>query len=142
MKSFKTLALSAIIAIVAVGCNKVEKILPKKDGTWRAVSITDAQYVNNTLDTTYVDNNPGETYTFVKDGTGSMTDTDTTIAFSWTVNDDNDQITLCVDFLGVQFCQPMDVLESSKDAQTWFYSDKAAGDTDWYESTMELERVK
>lgn len=143
MKTFKVLALTALMAIVIVGCSKVEKILPKKDGTWKTTSSVSRVYVNSALDTTITQTTGfDETVTFEKDGIGSITDPDTTIAFTWTVNDNQDEVTMCFDFGGISLCQTSTVLESEKDKQVWMTSDKASGDVDWTETDATMERVK
>ena len=106
MKSLKVLALTALIAIAAVGCSKTEKILVKQDGTWKTTSTTTRYYNSTTLDSTITQTTGfNETYKFEKDGVGSITDADTTINFTWSMNDDQSEISMCYDFLGLQICQ-------------------------------------
>jgi hypothetical protein len=132
-----------MVAVAAVGCKKVEKILPKKDGTWKATSITYYEYENSSLDTTYTETNNPEIYTFEKDGTGTISDGTDTANTTWEVNDDNDVIKLCAAFPGssIYFCTDYDILESDKDRQVWRGSDKETGDTFWTETEATLERV-
>lgn len=142
--SFKAILAVLMVATLTVGCSNVEKILPKKDGKWKIVSVKYEEYVNNTLDSTAIEPGVGEFYEFVKDGTGTFTDPDTSYAFEWSVNDDKDEVTMCVDFFGggTQFCFTNTVLTSEKNNQTWFYSDKVSGDVNWIDQTVELERVE
>ncbi len=142
MRAFKVLTLTVLLAIVAVGCSKVEKILPKKEGTWKTTSSVSRVYVNSALDTT-ITTTSGlvDTYKFEKDGIGTYTDADTSVAFTWAVNDDQDEVTMCFDFAGLQICSKSTVLESEKDKQVWTSTDKVDGDVDWTETDATLERV-
>jgi hypothetical protein len=144
MKSLKGIALIALTAMVAVGCNKIEKILPKKDGEWKVTEITFREYTNGGLDTTYIESNSGEIYTFEKDGTGELRDGTDVYDLTWEVNDDNDVVKICVAFFGpsVFICFDNTVLESEKNRQVWTNTDKETGDTTWTESDVTLERVE
>jgi hypothetical protein len=119
-KLVSLLSLAAIVMVVA-SCGNVEKILPKKDGTWESGTTTYREYVANTLDSTYTDNTV-TTYTFQKDGTGTYSENGTTTVsnFTWSVNADGDIVTLCEDFLGgSSLCIAWDVQESSGKEQLW-----------------------
>jgi len=145
MKSFiKVFAVTLMLAVVAVSCGKVEKILPKKDGKWKTTSTSTAIYMNSVLDTTVVtlSNDSSDVMEFLKDGVGNVISTDTTTSFTWSVNDNNDEITICQTFLSVQLCVTSTILESSKNEMTWFYTDKVTGDTNWSESTSINTRVE
>jgi hypothetical protein len=133
-----------MVVIASVGCNKVEKILPKKDGEWKATEIIYRDYTNGSLDTTYFETDLSEIYTFEKDGTGSITDGTDTADLTWEVNDEGDEIRLCVAFSGssVFFCFDNTILESEKDRQVWLGTDKETGDTTWTENEVTLERVE
>lgn len=141
--SVKALALAMLVALVAVGCSKVEKILPKKDGKWKQTSAKYDWYNNNTLDSSWTETatDSADVWEFLKDGVGNIISTDTTTAFTWSVNDDNDVVTICQSFSGLSFCVAMDVLESEKNKQVWFFSDKETGDSTWTETTSTMERV-
>ncbi|MFN8397193.1 MAG: hypothetical protein U0176_21395 [Bacteroidia bacterium] len=141
--SVKALALAMLVALVAVGCSKVEKILPKKDGMWKQTSAKYDWYNNSTLDSSWTETagDSADVWEFLKDGVGNIISTDTTMAFTWSVNDDNDAVTICQSFSGLSFCVTMDVLESEKNKQVWFYSDKETGDSTWTETTSTMERV-
>jgi hypothetical protein len=119
--SIKAFAILAIMAIVAVGCGKVEKILPKKDGLWVGTSAHVVSYLNDTLfsDTTLTDS-LGEIF-FDKDGTGYTADNGgaNQSPFTWSVNDDNDQLTI-VDSSGT--ATTSDILEVEKNEMTLFSS--------------------
>lgn len=141
--SVKALLLATLVAFVAVGCSKVEKILPKKDGKWKQTSAKYEYYVNGTLDSTWTETatDSADVWEFLKDGMGNIISTDTTLPFTWSVNDDNDKVTICFDFLGLQICSTSEVLESSKNKQVWFSTDEEAGDSMWTETTGTMERV-
>ena len=119
--SIKAFAIVAVLAIVAVGCGKVEKILPKKDGLWVGVSAHVVSYLNDTLfsDTTLTDS-LGEMY-FAKDGTGYSAETGgaNKVDFTWSVNDDNDVLTI-TDTSGT--ASMSDILEVDKNEMTLFSS--------------------
>lgn len=142
--SVKALALAMLVALVAVGCSKVEKILPKKDGKWKMESAKYDWYMNGTLDSTWTEmgTDSSDIWEFLKDGAGNIISTDTTLPFTWSVNDDNDAVTICQSFSGISFCVTQEVLESSKNEQVWFYSDKEAGDSTWTETTGTMVRVE
>jgi|GEM_PF-2155024 hypothetical protein len=141
MKAFKSLFLVAVLGIVAVGCGKVENILPKKDGLWVGVSSTTESYVNDSLVSTEVQTDSLGQLFFAKDGTGYSTDTDGSnrTDFTWSVNEENDQITL-TDTSGVPLVY--DILESSNSAMTWFttFSFNLLGMDYRSDITAELER--
>jgi hypothetical protein len=145
MKSFKIFAFAAMLAVIAVGCNKVEKILPKKDGKWAGTSQTVAVYWDGTLLTTDTQTDSLGTITFEKDGRGTAYDYNGDVAstFAWEVNADNDKITINDDSTTTDMTY--DIQESSKDAQKWFGStsvtDSLLG-TFKTDITMEMERVK
>lgn len=137
MKSFTIFAAALTLVIGMTSCNKVEKILPKQDGTWNISSQVSREYENDSLVFTGTETNVGTLF-FDKEGTGTFTDADTTTTFTWTVNSDGDQVTICQDFFGIQFCIPNTVVESSKDAQSW--SSVIVDGTSRSETDMELER--
>lgn len=142
MKKLNYFILSLSLAMMAVGCNKVERILPKKDGLWKATSSTDRYYLSNTLFFEETLTGDGITYQFEKDGTGIQKEDSTTINFTWEVNDDNDVLRYCEQDGSLLICYSIDILESSKDKQKWFFSSKQDGITDWQESEVTLERVQ
>lgn len=141
--SVKAFAIAALMAIVAVGCSKIEKILPKKDGKWKGESVEVKEYVSNTLDSTYTEipNDSDGVWEFLKDGEGNIILPDTTMPFTWTVNDDNDEVTICQSFGSAQICFTQTVLESEKNRQVWFFTSKETGDTNWTEQTTTMVRV-
>lgn len=138
MKNLKVLMVVAVVAVAMAGCAKLEKILPKGDGIWKATSETTVEYINNAVDSTYT--TPASdlpTYTFNSNGTGTVAYDGLIDNFSWTTNSDGDQITLVPE--GTSFGIAIEVLESSAKAQKWFYSfDYGNGDRD--ETTVDLER--
>ena len=142
MKSFKFLAIVAIMAIVAVGCGKVEKILPKKDGRWAGKSADVKVYFDDVLTFSEVTTDSLGESIFEKDGTGTMIDAEGgESAFTWSVNDENDVITI-TDTSNTPMAY--DILESEKDLQTWFYTatEDFLGTAIKTEITMVMERVK
>jgi hypothetical protein len=143
MKKLLSISALVLVCIIAVSCGKVEKILPKQDGTWRSSSTTYREFVANALDTTYTETF-NSTMVFEKDGTGYSyeTNADSTDAFTWSVNDDNDVVTICQDFFGLQFCVPFEVLESSKDSQTWVATTESGTAGTYTESEATFTRVK
>jgi hypothetical protein len=108
----------ALVALIAVGCGKVEKILPRKDGLWKVTSETVTEFVNGVQDTTYTDTDSLSIVMFADDGTGYSTDFDgkNKLPFEWSVNSDNDQITI-TDSTTIPLV--FDVLESSNKEMTW-----------------------
>jgi hypothetical protein len=143
MKSVKSFAIVALVAIVAVACGKVEKILPKKDGLWVGTSQTVASYVNDSLTSTVTETDSLGQAFFEKDGTGYSADFqgNNKVDFTWSVNDDNDKITL-TDTSG--FAVIYDILESSNKAQKWFGTISITVGSDVYktEITSEMERAE
>ena len=116
--SMKFFAAIALLAVVAVSCGKVEKILPKKDGLWQIKSEQITVFVNNVQDTSYTEVDSLGQIMFEKDGGGYSADFsgNNKVTFTWEVNSDNDKITI-TDTSGVP--QTMDILESSNKSQTW-----------------------
>lgn len=141
MKNLRFSILVLSLAMLAVGCNKVEKILPKKDGLWNVTNLTSKTYFNNALISTQSDNNPGMTYEFNKDETGTYKDATDTQNFTWSVNADNDVLTICQEVNSITICLDLDIIESSKDAQEWHFTDQQSGSSAWQESELTLERV-
>ena len=117
----RVFAIVALLAAVVVGCGKVEKILPKKDGLWTTTSVHALTYLNDTLisDTTLTDS-LGETY-FAKDGTGYTADNGgaNQSPITWSVNDDNNVLTI-TDSSGTVI--NADILEVEKNKMTLFTS--------------------
>lgn len=123
MKSVKSIVLVALVALVAVACGKVEKILPKKDGMWVGVSSHVVSYQDDSLtsDITQTDS-LGSMY-FDKEGTGYSLNfgSATQYPFTWSVNDDNDKLTITSTDSGA-VASVMDILESSNKEMTLFSS--------------------
>ena len=137
MKTIQSFLIVALIAVVAVGCGKVEKVLPKKDGTWKTTKQEQRDYENDVLQSTTTAITTTK-FTFQDDGTGSYVDDGTTSAFTWSVNDDNDKITVCEEFGGISFCFTYDVIESKGSSQVW-YGEIVDG-TSRTELDLEMER--
>jgi hypothetical protein len=118
MKSTKLFAVVALVALIAVGCGNVEKILPKKDGLWVGKSQTVTVFANGVQDTSYTETDSLGQMMFEKDGGGYSADYagNNKVNFTWSVNADNDQVTV-TDTSGVPIV--FDVLESSGKEQTW-----------------------
>lgn len=137
MKLVKLFSLAIVMVVAVSSCNKVEKILPKQDGTWTIKSQVSREYESDSLVSTDTETNVGTIF-FDKEGTGTFTDADTTTAFTWSVNDDGDVVTICQSFAGINFCIDNTVVESSKDAQSW--TSTQVDGTYRSETDMELER--
>lgn len=141
--SLKSFAVIALVALVAVACNKVEKILPKKDGLWVGTSQTVVSYVNDSLTSTETETDSLGQMFFDKEGTGYSADFqgNNKVDFTWSVNDDNDAITI-TDTSGTPIT--FDILESSSKAQKWFTSISfdIFGDIYKSEITAEMERAE
>jgi hypothetical protein len=137
MKTIQSFLIVALIAVVAVGCGKAEKILPKKGGTWKVTKQEQRDYQNDVLQTTTSAITTTD-FTFQDDGTGTYVDGGETSAFTWTVNDDNDKITICEVFGGISFCFTYDIIESKSNNQIW-YGELVDG-TDRTEFDIEMER--
>jgi hypothetical protein len=137
MNTVKSFLLIALIAIVAVGCGKVEKILPKKDGVWKVVKQEQRIYENNVLVETLTDISV-TSFTFKDDDSGTYVDDGTTYPFTWSVNDDNDEISLCETDSGVSICLAYTILESDNKTQEWFLT--IADDSIRTEFNINLER--
>ncbi len=137
MKTIHSFIVVALIAIVAVGCGKVEKILPKKDGTWKVTKQEQRDYQNDVLQSTDTEITITE-MVFKKDGSGTYVDGGTTYAITWSVNDDNDEFTMCEDFAGASVCFTYDIIESKSDSQVWFL--ELSDGNDRTEVDIELER--
>jgi ABC-type oligopeptide transport system substrate-binding subunit len=145
MKSVKLFAIVALMALVAVACGKVEKILPKGTGLWKVSSSREVSYLNNVLesDVTKTDS-LGQIY-FDKAGTGYSTDFGSTTkdTFTWPVNDDNDVITITSNDTNA-IALPADILESSAKQMTIFFS-MSGGTAPFnykFENTQILDRIK
>ena len=128
----------AVVAVAMMSCNKVEKILPKKDGIWKVTQMTQTDYKNGTQTSTETQTDSLPTYTFNKDGSGSYTDGVDSGTFEWSVNSDNDKITLTEQGFGIT----MDVVESKKKTQKWQWNvESTVADTTFKtETVMDLER--
>jgi hypothetical protein len=137
MKTIQSFIVVALIAIVAVGCGKVEKILPKKDGTWKVTKQEQREYQNDVLQSTDTEITTTE-MTFQKDGSGTYVEGGSSFTFNWSVNDDNDKLDFCQDFGGASICVTYDIVESSANAQTWYL--EIVDGSDRTEFDLELER--
>ena len=145
MKSLKAFAIIALVAIVAVGCGKVEKILPKGTGLWQISSSRNVSYLNNALVYDQTDTDSlGQVY-FDKEGTGYSTEFGSTTkeTFTWTVNSDNDVLTITTND-SIPYVSNADILESSSKQMTIFISESGGiAPFDYkFESTQILDRIK
>lgn len=139
MKSLKSITVLALLAVVAAGCvGGIEKILPRKDGTWVSTSIVYTRYVNSAVDSTWTDNT---TYTYVFDRIGSVnvTGPNGTQTLTWQAR--NDIATLCDNSSATQVCEQYLILESSNTSQLWRaqFADSINGN--WLEKQLALERA-
>ena len=135
----------ALVALMAVACGKVEKILPKGTGMWKISSSREVSYMNDSLlsDVTRTDS-LGQIF-FGDDGTGYSTEFGSTTKdnFTWTVNSDNDVLTILPSDTGA-IAMPADILESSSKQMTIFFSVTAgvAPFVAKFEGTQILDRIK
>lgn len=145
MNSLKAFAIIALVAIVAVGCGKVEKILPKGTGLWQVSSSRTVSFINNvqTSDETQTDS-LGQIY-FDKSGSGYSTDFGSTSKdnFTWVVNSDNDVLTITTSD-SIPFVFAADILESSSKQMTIFISTSGGiAPFDYkFDNTQVLDRIK
>lgn len=141
MKTLKSTIIVALLALFVVGCGGTEKILPKKDGTWRTTALTYSSFINSALDSTWTDT---QVYTYVFDKTGSATLTDAlgTTNVTWYVNPDGDLMTICQNTVGSQTCIQYLIQTSEKDLQRWKATILGAANGTYVEVDMSLERVE
>lgn len=113
------IALLAIFCGMVLGCTKVEKVLPHKDGLWDVKTVTYEHYENDSL----IERTGGDEnlpyYFFDADGTGYYKSFYFVqrFPFTWSVNDDNDQLTI----QDTTSTQPTvwDIVEHKRNAETW-----------------------
>lgn len=151
MKALKLILPMLLLAALMVGCGKVEKVLPKKDGKWQVTSQETRYYTHDNLDSMEVLTSGLPVYTFNSDGTGSVTEGSNTTAFVWSVEDDSDDddfiddsdddINICQEFGGAQVCLEWDVRESSNKTQKWSAEIEDPSDDTKIEIDMNMERV-
>lgn len=138
MKNFKSVLAIALVAFAMVSCTKLEKVLPKADGVWKATSQTNVSFENGVetaRETTPSNQLP--TFTFRDDNTGTASlPGEPDEAFTWSANSDNDKLTITQVSFPVAFT--FDVLELSSKSQTWFYTYEDGNERE--ETTIELER--
>ena len=97
MKSKLSFFIPALFAILGLAsCTKLEKVLVKKEGNWTVTRTLTRITTGSTVVTDFTDNNPGLTYNFKEDGTGTITESGSTTAtnFSWTADDGAESITI------------------------------------------------
>lgn len=139
MKNLKVLAFAMVAAFALVSCNSVEKILPKKDGTWNNTSVDSKVYIDDVLFLELTLTDSLGSSTFEKDGTGESFDASgtSTGTFTWTATDE--EVSLTQDGTTDTF----EVLESSKSEQTWYQSETEVdnGVTTRTEVTLKIEKA-
>ncbi len=132
----------ALLAIAALSsCMNLEKILPKNTGTWEVVTDRTATYEDETLVSDSTTTYSGEvTYQFNEDGSGVFTEDGQTTNFTWSHNEEAEQLTITEDGLAIV----LDVLSYTRDTMTLFYT----FDFDFFgvvfktETTLNLKRVE
>jgi hypothetical protein len=78
---------------------------------------------------------------FNKDGSGSWTDADTTVATTWTADDNAETVTWCQTYSGLAFCVVYDVLESSSKQQKWTTKfDSGSGNFEEIDVTLDRKK--
>lgn len=119
MKKIQSALVILGIALIALGCNQQERFLFRKDGTWRTTKETQRVYINGNLSFTDTDIHTTEVY-FNKEGTGTLITDGETEATTWSMNDDGDELTICVlEGNSTSTCMTIDVLIAEKDKQVW-----------------------
>ena len=118
MKKLQSSALIFALALVAFGCNKEERILFRKDGDWKTTKETQQWYFQGILVQTDTDIHTSEV-TFKKDGTGTAVVDGTTEVISWKINDEGDELRLCMIEGSISTCFDFDLTESTKEKQVW-----------------------
>ena len=138
MNKFKSLIAIALFAFALVSCTKLEKVLPKSGGVWKATSLVNVSYENGAETGREITPNDSlPTYTFNDDETGKVTspgEPDET--FTWTTNSDGDKLTLTQTSLPIAIT--IDVLELKAKSQTWFFAFETGAFRE--ETTVLLER--
>jgi hypothetical protein len=139
MKTLKACCLLLLLAMVVVGCGKVENILPSKEGTWTSTSSVYRYYVNSALDSTFTDTDT-YTFNFQKGGALTLTDVSGPHTLTWSVNPGGDIVTLCSNTIGSQDCEQYVVKSSSKDSQSWSSKTAGSANGEWVEHDLALAR--
>lgn len=133
------LALAAVVALSS--CKKVDKVLPKKTGDWKAVSGSVSTFVDGVAVTTDSTFTPSEDviYHFDDDGTGTYTEgSAASDAFTWTYSKDPETLSITQDGVTIDY----DILECTKKEMTWFFPFEIEffGITTRTETTFNVER--
>ncbi|MEL7532556.1 MAG: hypothetical protein AAFN10_14660, partial [Bacteroidota bacterium] len=131
--------LAAVLVLTA--CQNLEKILPKNTGTWNAVSgsvtVLEDGVAITTDSTVSV---TGVTYQFNDDGSGEYTEDGQTSSFTWSYDEENEQITTTESGTSITY----DVLDYTNKTMTLFFP----FEIDFFgimlrtESTINLERAE
>lgn len=108
---------AGIVVVAAVGCAKIDKILPRNEGRWDITNLNTITYVDDSLTANVNQTDSLGTYFFDDNGIGYLEDflgdrTD----FIWEVNEENDWVTL-TDTAGSPTVYQ--VVESSSKEQVW-----------------------
>ena len=123
-KYILTTGFSLLCLLLLTACKKNQnKILPKKEGIWNVVEARVQYYENDTLITDEI-STPGGSFTFEKDGEGSMVDPnisgDTQIPMAWYYDDEKEEILILNSTSS--HTHVYSVLEFGRKEQTWFVS--------------------
>lgn len=139
MKHLKITILLSLLLVLVVSCGKVKNVLVSQDGKWLSSAVTTRSYVNSTLDSTWTTQNP-TTYTFDKAGTVVVTPTTgSSQTLTWTVNQNQDIISLCVSS-PTYSCTEYLIVSSSKSEQQWKATIVGAVNGEWTEQDLTLTR--
>ena len=143
MKHALNISLVIGICLLLVACGKPDKVLPKNEGLWRVVSMSDQVFQSNSLviDTTF-EVAFTEEYFFKDDGTGTFLDGSFSADFTWSYSNDTKNLRLT-------FTEPTlliwdyQVLQSKRKSQSWLIDYSIpSGSPDRLERTFGLERIE
>lgn len=140
MKKIRVTLILAVLAFGLFSCGKTDKILVRHDGKWNVDKITITTTVSG-FSSTSTENDFG-VMTFKDNGTGTLeySDGSPTDSFTWSVNNDNDVITLKI---GSDDPVDYDILSSDKDTQHWSgsYTTIVVGITTMYDVDIQLSSL-
>ncbi len=118
MKKLQSFLTILAIALVAFACNKEERILYRKDGDWKTTKETQNWYYQGILIQTDTDIHMSEV-NFQKDGGGTIVSDGETEVITWSINDEGDELRLCIVEGSISTCSDITLTESTKDKQVW-----------------------
>jgi hypothetical protein len=139
MKKFTYILFISTMMLTFASCANIEKILIKNNGKWNIDRITSTTEITGFPSTTDEDLNAG-TILFEDSGTGTIEYNDgTSETFDWQVTDD----VITIDFNATGFTIDYDILESSKNSQSWrgTIEETFSGITTIYTQEVELSAI-